>query len=109
MEILLMEKWMEGVFLNGKMAAFMKEIIKITRRMDSESILTKTGKLIKADGKMVTGKAKELSLMNSGSLLKGNGTMVNSTEITATNNKLFYTTIILMTKNEIVKYKAFNF
>jgi hypothetical protein len=80
MEILLMEKWKEEVFSNGRTEVFMKEIIKITKNMDSESILTKMEKLMKEGGKMATDKEKESSLMSLGSLLKENGILVSSTE-----------------------------
>jgi hypothetical protein len=80
METLITEKWMEEEFLNGRMAVYTKEIIRIIKNTDLESTLTKKEKLMKADGKTDIEKARAFSSTNLDNPSKANGTSVNSTE-----------------------------
>jgi hypothetical protein len=85
METLITEKWMEEEFLNGRMAVYTKEIIRIIKNTDLESTLIKKEKLMKADGKTDIGKARASSSTNLDNPSKANGTSANSTETSPAN------------------------
>jgi len=63
-----MEKWTEEELLNGRMEAYTKANTNKIKNRALESILIKTEKHMKEDGRMATDKEKEFLLINWGNL-----------------------------------------
>lgn len=69
---------MERVYLNGKMALIIKEIIKTKKSMVLENMLIGREKVFKGFGDKELGTDRELSQMRVVKFLKGDGPMVIS-------------------------------